>query len=409
VCLVSIRVSVLSRYKVLPDLAGPFFLPLGLFARLPLAMLTIGTLTLVSVMSGSYALAGLSAGAVGVGSAVGAPVLGALADRVGQRPVLLGAAGLNSVAVIAVVLCSLPLSDGDASPVAVVVAALAAGLTTPQVGPFARARWIGLTEGRTLRVLELDAALSYEGTADELTFVLGPALVGVLGAGIAPWVPLAVAAVLTATLVTAFAQHPTAHAARPLAPHSVPRVSGREWAVVLVPVAAMMAMGAFFGSTQAALTAFAGEHGSPDLGGLLYAAVGLTSAVAALSVAAWPPAFGLGARWVVCAAAMLVFSVTLFIPHGMTSMTAALLLVGIPVGPVMVTVFGIGGRVAPLGRTSTVMTGLASGIVAGTALGSAAGGQLAAQGGSALAFAAPTAAAGALLALGLAVVVMRRS
>jgi MFS family permease len=170
----------------------------------------------------------------------------------------------------------------------------------------------------------------------------------------------------------------------------------------------MIAMGTFFGSTQAALTAFAGEHGSPDLGGLLYGAVGLTSAIAALSVAAWPTAFGLAARWVVCAAAMLLFSLTLFVPDGMDSMTAALLLVGIPVGPIMVTVFGIGGRVAPVGRTSTVMTGLASGIVAGTAIGSALGGQLASRGGSALAFAAPVAAGGALLVLGLAVVVIRR-
>jgi predicted MFS family arabinose efflux permease len=75
----------------------------------------------------------------------------------------------------------------------------------------------------------------------------------------------------------------------------------------------------------------------------------------------------------------------------------------------MVTVFGIGGRVAPTGRTGTVMTGLASGIVAGTALGSALGGQLASQGGSAAAFAAPVCAAAALFALGLAVVAMRRS
>lgn len=410
----SIRISFLARYRVLPELAGPVFLPLGLFARLPLAMLTVGTLTLVSVTSGSYALAGLAAGAVGIGSALGAPILGALADRVGQRAVLLAAAGLNTAAVVAVVLSSLPLADADpsgtssASP-AVVVAALAAGLTTPQVGPFARARWMGLTEGRTLKALELDAALSYEGTADEVTFVLGPALVGILGAGIAPWVPLAVAALLTATLVTAFALHPTAAAARSLEPYNVPRAGGRAWALVLVPVAAMIAMGAFFGSTQAALTAFAAERGSPDLGGLLYAAVGLTSAMVALSVAAWPRRFGLAARWVACAAAMLVFSLTLFAPHGMGSMTAALLLVGIPVGPIMVTVFGIGGRVAPAGRTSTVMTGLASGIVAGTALGSAIGGQLASHGGSGAAFTAPVGAAAALLALGLAVVVIRRA
>ncbi|WP_231567564.1 MFS transporter [Sinomonas humi] len=401
----------MSRYKVLPDLAGAAFLPLGLLARLPLAMLTVGTLTLVAVESASYALAGVAAGAVGIGSAIGAPILGALADRAGQKKVLLIAAALNTVAVTAVVLAALSLSaanSGDQAGGAVVVAALLSGLTTPQVGPFARARWMGLTEGRTLRALELDAALSYEGTADELTFVLGPALVGLLGAGIAPWLPLSTAAFLTATFVTAFALHPTASAVRPIPRHELPAVTLREWSIVLVPVAAMVAMGTFFGGTQAALTAFAGEHGSPDLAGLLYAALGLTSAVAALSVAVWPPAFGLRLRWAVCAGCMLVFSLSLFAPHGLTWMTGALLLVGIPVGPIMVTVFGIGGRIAPRGRTGTVMTALASGIVAGTALGAAIGGQLAARGGTAAALWAPVAAAGALLALGAGAAVVRR-
>ncbi|WP_334172471.1 MFS transporter [Sinomonas sp.] len=397
----SIRVSVLARYKVLPDLAGAAFLPLGLFARLPLAMLTVGTLTLVAVESGSYALAGVAAGAVGLGSAVGAPILGALADRAGQARVLLAAAALNTVAVAATVLAALSLREaGSGAPAGVVALALLSGLTTPQVGPFARARWMGLTEGRTLRALELDAALSYEGTADELTFVLGPALVGLLGAGIAPWLPLSAAAFLTATCVTAFALHPTAAAVRPVPRRELATLSFRERAIVLVPVAAMISMGTFFGSIQAALTAFVGAHGSPDLGGLLYAALGLTSAIAALSVAVWPPAFGSGARWVVCASCVLVFSLVLFAPDDLASMTAALLLVGIPVGPMMVTVFSIGGRIAPRGRTGTVMTALASGIVAGTALGSAVGGQLAAAGGSPAAFAVPVAAAAALLVLG---------
>ncbi|WP_422936651.1 MFS transporter [Sinomonas sp. P47F7] len=403
------RVSVLARYKILPDLAGPSFLPLGLFARLPLAMLTLGTLTLVSVVSGSYALGGFAAGAVGIGSAMGAPVLGALADRVGQPRVLLAAAALNTAAILAVVLTSFPSGGlAAASSVPVVAAALASGLTTPQVGPFARAHWMGLTEGRTLRALELDAALSYEGTADEVTFVLGPALVGVLGAALAPWVPLAVAAALTLTLVTAFALHPTAAAVRPVARRDLAPVRPREWAVVLVPVAGMLAMGTFFGGTQAALTAFSGEHGVPELGGLLYAAMGLTSAVAALSVAAWPQRFRLPARWLACALTMLAFSLTLFAPDGVAPMAAALLLTGIPVGPIMVTVFGIGGRLAPAGRTSTVMTALASGIVAGTALGSAIGGHLAQSGGSVAAFATPVGAAAVLAALGGAVAVMRR-
>jgi MFS family permease len=170
----------------------------------------------------------------------------------------------------------------------------------------------------------------------------------------------------------------------------------------------MLAMGTFFGGTQAALTAFSGAHHVPELGGLLYAAMGLTSAGAALSVAAWPQTFRLPVRWVVCASAMLLFSLTLFAPDDIPSMTAALLLTGVPVGPIMVTVFGLGGHLAPRGRTSTVMTALASGIVAGTALGSALGGHSAQVGGAAAAFAVPVGAAAALAALGVAVVALRR-
>ena len=55
----------------------------------------------------------------------------------------------------------------------------------------------------------------------------------------------------------------------------------------------------------------------------------------------------------------------------------------------MVTVFAIGGLVAPAGRLATVMTALASGIVAGTALGSSLGGQFAQEGGHHAAFLVP--------------------
>ena len=75
-----------GRYGRLPLLAGRSFLPIGLFARLPLAMLTVGALTLVTAVTGSYAAGGMSAGAVGIGSALGAPVFGALADRRASAP-----------------------------------------------------------------------------------------------------------------------------------------------------------------------------------------------------------------------------------------------------------------------------------------------------------------------------------
>ena len=66
----------------------------------------------------------------------------------------------------------------------------------------------------------------------------------------------------------------------------------------------------------------------------------------------------------------------------------------------MVTVYAVGGRVAPDGRAGTVMTALASGLVAGTALGSGLAGALAESGGATAAFGAPLAAAACLLVLG---------
>lgn len=398
-----------GRFARLPHLAGRSFIPLGLFARLPLAMLTVGALTLVTSVTGSYALGGTAAGAVGIGSALGAPVFGALADRKGQRPVLLVAAALNALAVLALIGTAWAAPAVGSFPAAVIAAAFLAGASCPQVGPLARVRWMALTSGGKDAGKDLDTALSYEGTADELTFVLGPALVGILASLVAPWLPLALAAVLTITLVPAFAVHHT-HKAVPLNRGSASsRTATRIPAAVVLPVLAMVAMGTFFGSAQAALSSFSASFATSEIAGVLYAVMGLSSAAAALSVAYWPRRFTPAARWLVSAALMTVLALLLLVPGTLGGMVAVLLVLGLPVGPMMVTVFAIGGLVAPAERLGTVMTALASGIVAGTALGAAVGGQLAQAFGYQAAFAVPVVAAGGLLVLGaLAAVVLRK-
>lgn len=417
-----------GRFARLPLLAGRSFIPLGLFARLPLAMLTVGALTLVTAVTGSYAVGGLSAGAVGLGSAMGAPVLGALADRLGQRPVLVVAAVFNTIAVVALILAAYLIPGGQdvAAAVPVLAAAFVAGASCPQVGPLARVRWMALTSrGRPdAGPADLDTALSYESTADELTFVLGPALVGILASLITPWLPLALAAALTITLVPAFAVHPTHHAvlrtpARTAAASALEKQRRTSmpaaqrvgaFAAVALPVLAMVCMGTFFGSTQTSLSSFAAGFATSELAGLLYAVMGLSSAAAALSVAYWPRRFSANARWLVCAALMAGLALLLLLPSAALPMILVLLVLGLPVGPLMVTVFAIGGLVAPAGKLGTVMTALASGIVAGTALGSSVAGQLAQNHGYSVAFLVPVCAASALFLLGAAAaVVLRRT
>ncbi|MFJ5698016.1 MFS transporter, partial [Arthrobacter sp. NPDC093139] len=189
-----------------------------------------------------------------------------------------------------------------------------------------------------------------------------------------------------------------------------PRGRWATIAAVAVPVLAMICMGTFFGSTQTALSSFSAAFATTEAAGLLYSVMGLSSAAAAISVAYWPARFRVSARWLACAAVMAGLSALLLLPDSAWTMVLVLLVLGLPVGPVMVTVFAIGGTVAPAGRLGTVMTALASGIVAGTALGSWIAGQLAQDHGHAAAFSVAVAAAVALFVLGaVAAVVVRRS
>lgn len=379
-------------------------------------MLTIGVLTMVTQVSNSYAIGGFAAGAIGLGAAVGAPFVGYLADRLGQKRVLLVAAIVNALLVGAVVLLAYALlpSDGarlaDGATLVVLFAALLAGSTSPQVGPLSRVRWMALSKKLPAkeRGPAVDTALSLEGTADEVTFVLGPALVGLLASLLAPWLPLVLAAVMTAVLVSLFALHPTVEAVGPrMAASSTVGNAGYvtkekpRWLLVAVPVLGMLFMGTFFGSAQTALTAFTGVHGSVDQAGLMYAIMGSSSAVTALSVAYWPEKFSYVWRWVLSAGLMAAGSAAFLLPTSLGQMAWVLLLVGLFVGPVMVSIFSVGSKVAPQQWMGTVMTALSSGIVAGTALGSAVSGSLAQSVGYSAAFVVPLAAASALFLLGL--------
>ncbi|WP_285725247.1 MFS transporter [Psychromicrobium xiongbiense] len=409
-----------GRFSQLAGLSGKAFFPIGLFARLPLAMLTVGVLTLLTEVSGSYAIGGFAAGAVGIGSAMGAPVLGFLADRMGQKPVLVTAALLNAamVALLLILAYSTAAVPGGQSaisqaPVGVLIVAWLGGVSSPQVGPLARVRWMAMARkvAPNQRDRVLDTALSYESTADEVTFVLGPALVGLLASLIAPWLPLALAGALTVALVIVFALHPSVNAiTMQRGGTTTPTLPGVPherllWLKVAVPVLGMVCMGTFFGGTQTALSAFAGQvaagSGGAGLAGLLYSLVGLSSAFVALSVAFWPSRFAPRWRWVACAALMAGLAWFLLIPQSLPPMIAVLLVLGIPVGPTMVTIFTIGGLVAPRRWLGTVMTALASGIVAGTALGASLAGSLAQSHGYREAFFVPVLAAGTLLLLGL--------
>ncbi|MCH1865337.1 MFS transporter [Nocardioides sp. CFH 31398] len=364
--------SPLRSYGRLVRLAGPAYVVVAFLGRLPLAMSQLGTLLLVAGATDSYGLGGLAAGSLAVANAVGAPVAGAVADRSGQRPVVLLQSLAGAVALVALVLAT----RADADPAALVGLAALAGLVLPQVGPLARVRWRPVTAGTGADQRRLvDAAFSYEGAADEASFVLGPALVGAVAVAVSPGGSLVVAAGLLAVFGTAFALHRTASLTGGA---SRGATGGRlVTGVFLTLMAAQALIGTVFGSVQTGATALATAAGQPGAAGMIHATLGVGSVFAGLATAYLPEHVGHDRRVRWAAAGLLVLSLPLLLVSSVPTGVAAVALLGLAVAPYMIAVFSLGERIVPPARVGAAMTLLAAATGVGYAAGSGTAGRLA--------------------------------
>ncbi|GGR46816.1 MFS family permease [Nocardioides luteus] len=383
-----------QREQSLVRAVGGTYFPLALVARMPYAMMVVGVLTLVVSGRGSLALGGLNSALVGIGAATCGPLLGAAVDRFGQRRVLLviSVASSATLAAMAWVVYS-PLPD-----VAVLAVAFLVGATAPQIAPMSRSRLVAIISsciapGRRVRVL--NSTMAYESAADEIVFIVGPVVAGVLAVTIDPWAPVVAAAALTLVFVAAFALHPSATTAQASAGRTPAAGSARELLRpgVVVIVVGILGVGLFFGSMLTSLTAFMADHGRPEQAGLVYAAMGVGSASLALGVALFPTGFTATARWLVFGGLMLAGALALPGVSSVTGMVVALLVIGLGIGPTLVTQYGLGARRSPVGRSATVMTMLGSGVILGQSLASALTGDIAERWGTQAALLMPAAAA----------------
>jgi len=366
-------------------------------------MMTVGVLTLAVAARGSVEIGGLTSAMIGAGVACFGPLIGAAADRFGQRSTLLAVGAVNSAMLAA--LAWIAFSPLPAW--AMLLTSFAVGATAPQTSPMSRTRLVSIIQSELpvqQRPRAVNSALAYESAADEVVFVFGPVVVGLLASAFGAWAPIAGAAVLTLVFVTAFALHRT----------SAPPKSAAERAATLSPVSELwrpallltvfgiFATGLFFGSTLTSLTAFMADRGAADASGLLYGVMGVGSAVLAIGVAWFPARFTPRYRWIVFAVLIVAGGVLLQTVQDVPGMVLALGLMGLGIGPLLVTIYGFGAARTPEGRSATVMTMLGSGIMVGQSLAAAITGIVAQDLGTQAALALPLVSAVLILAAGIA-------
>ncbi|MCS5485985.1 MFS transporter [Curtobacterium sp. C1] len=394
----------------LVSLAGRWYFPIAFVARLPFAMMVVGVLTLVVASRDSVALGGVNSAFVGIGSAVFGPLVGAAADRFGQRAVLVPVGLAN-----AVLLGALPfVVAGTAPDLAVLAMSFCIGASAPQVAPMSRTRLVAIIRQRMApqrheRVLS--GTMAYESAADETVFIVGPFLVGLLASAIAPWVAVAGAAALTLVFVTAFALHPTGRLVVGGAERETPAPATQLLRPRLVVVVlGILGVGLFFGSTLTSLTAFMEQHGESSQAGLLYGIMGIGSAALALGSAAFPRAFGVGWRWLAFGVVLLAGAVAFAAADSVGAVALVLGLMGIGIGPTLVAQYSLGSERSPVGRSATTMTILGSAVIVGQSVASAIVGEVAERAGTGAAMAFPAyAAALVVLAAVLNLVLARRA
>ncbi|WP_406381811.1 MFS transporter [Streptomyces sp. NBC_01618] len=364
----------------------------NLLARLPMGMFSVSAVIMIAGSRGSYALAGAVTATGLAATAVVAPWTARLVDRYGQARIAVPATAIAALGSLALLLC---VHYG--APAWTLFASYAATATTPNTGGMSRARWAHLHRGDPAA---LHTANSFEQAADELCFMLGPALAALLCAALFPEAGTLVGAILLMTGVLIFAAQRATEP--PVAPHTTRSGSPLRTPGMPALLAVFLATGAVFGSMEVVTIAHAG--------GAILALQAAGSCVAGLLYGSLRPVGDIRRRLLGCLAGMTaLMSLPLLATASADSLLAlagALLLAGAATAPTMVTGMTLVQRLTPEGQLNEGMTLAVTALLGGIAAGSATGGWLVEHTAPVPGYAAPVCAAG--LALAVAAVGVRR-
>jgi MFS family permease len=336
----------------------------SIVARMPQGLAPLAVVLLAQERTGSIAAAGLAGGAWSLGSAISQPLWGGLVGRGRAHRIEALTATVQAAVVLA-----LAFGTHDAQQ-AVVGLAFLGGLFAAPTSPISRTLWPQLAHSEH----HLDALYTHDATWQELIFIAGPALVGVLVAASGPPAALATAAALGLVGAWTFAliirplwhPHPEPSTRMPLL-RSLLRLGGPYSALVL------MAFG--LGMAEVGVPAVAILEGNRAASGWLLALWSGGSLVGGLWAARVRWRLGPAQRWPALLLLVAAGTATAAIgwQFGLGWLGFTLFLAGLGLAPSLAAGYGvISERAAPGRRTDAfawTTTCLLVGIGAGVSVG----------------------------------------
>jgi MFS family permease len=362
----------------------------GFVGRSSISMIGLSIVLLVSAVTGSYGVAGAVAAAYAIGSAAATPVAGRLTDRHGQHPVLFAMSAGAAVSTAALIVCA----QARAAAWALCLAAFVLGAVSPSLGGMVRARWSHLLDSAT----RVQVAFSLESVADEIIYVLGPAVVAAVATVFHPAAGLAIAAVLTTIGCLALAmQRATEPAPRRSPPGARNGILAGPGMLVLVVI--FVLLGFTFTAVEVIMVAFADDAGHRGAAGPLLSIYALGSMTAGLwyGVRRWRAP--LSRRFRTGLLLLAAGLVPVVLARGLPLMMPVIFVAGLAISPTLIPGFGLVERLVPVHRLTEGLSWLATAVRIGITVGAPVAGGIADGYGPSVAFTIPLGAA--LLAAGI--------
>src|SRR6185437_6423871 len=201
---------VLSPYRAVlrtPYACGTFVA--SLTGRLCYGIVSLSLLLTLTAGGRGYGFAGLVMALFGAAVVLASPVRAWLIDKYGPRRALPPMAAGFAAVLVAIAVLPAPSGAGGAAAAAL---AVAAGTCAPPLGVVMRAVWSALVEDHLLQT-----AYSLDGVAEELLYVAGPVITGVITVAAEPAAGLLVAAGLAVAGTALFLRSPALRRQQPAA------------------------------------------------------------------------------------------------------------------------------------------------------------------------------------------------
>ena len=367
--------SFLSPYRAVlrtPYACGAF--AASLVGRLCYGIVSLSLVLTLTAGGRGYGFAGLVMALFGAAVVLASPFRAWLVDRYGPRRALPPMAAGFAAALVAIAVIGTRAGAGEA---AVAVLAAAAGACAPPLGVVMRSVWSALVEDRGL----LQTAYSLDGVAEELLYVAGPVIAGVITVAAAPAIGLLVAAGLAVAGTGLFLRSPALGRQRAAAgPASRIPEPGQQGAgpgrAVLAVALATGAIGLCLGGFGLVIVAFSQARHDPAAVAWAEAAMSAGSALGGLGYGAVSWRNSARHRLVLLAAGLAVVLLPAALSPGLLVLALLAGVAGVLVSPALATAYFLADSLAPPQARNRAGNWVNSGFNAGSSAGSVLAGQL---------------------------------